>query len=186
MIKLLSENLGTSNLPSLIGSDKQVRWAEDIRKDWTGTAERSLGNSFWNLLKYYTPEKLEKPTAAKRWADKIDDLRRQYLATEALLSVADNAGWWIYHRDDHILTCKGEYMAGDADMIEEGSLESLIKKAVEQATGITGSTGNGIYMNCYPGCEKYIIPAQNFVGWLLQSNTASQDVRCQPLPGLAW
>lgn len=97
------------------------------------------------------------------------------IAEETLLSVADNAVWWIDRRDDSIITDRGGYLPF-GEYTKSKALDADIQKAVEQATGYSGGSGNGVGSNYYPGSEKYARSAQNFAEWLIQSKTALDKV----------
>lgn len=175
MIRML-ESLTEGNLPCIDGgSEKQINWANSIRDGWIHSAELSLASSYMNLIKEYSAEKLAKPMFIKRWVMKLENLQRQYIADETLLSVAKNAVWWIERRNDNILTDRGGYIPYRYNS-KATAIDADMQKAVEQATGYSGSSGNGVGSNYYPGSEKYTRSAQNFAEWLIQSKTALDKV----------
>ncbi len=68
-------------LPDLEGSDKQIKWARDIRLCFFNTAEHELSDNF------YRPRSKEKTDAKIREA-------------EGWLRLMTSSRWWIDHRDD--------------------------------------------------------------------------------------
>jgi len=74
-------------LPELQGSPKQIKWAEDIRRDFVIQSFRSFKEFSAQIKKYY-----KNPVASK----KMEDSFFQYM--EERVS-STSAKWWIDHRE---------------------------------------------------------------------------------------
>ena len=174
------------------GTDKQIRYAEDIREEWISRAETSLATSFMAMLKSFSAERVSKPSGNKNWVKALDDFRRQYLAVETLLSLADNAVWWIERGREtrnKPITMKGYFVPHDmrTGIWEE---DDRIKEGVEKATGVKDGyllvyKGDGLEFNFKPGASGYLNPAYSFAEWLDREGILSASVGYEDLERFA-
>lgn len=78
-------------MKDLKGTEKQVKWAEDIRAKLI----EETNNEIEKFQVRY--EKLPKSISLKKHVDRIPEYREKL---ETILETKDNASWWIDHRDD--------------------------------------------------------------------------------------
>jgi hypothetical protein len=112
-----------SGLPALTGSDKQIAWAETIRKQKLTTLEELI--------------------ESRALTGRID--KDRFSAAVENLKKKASASWWIEHRDEHIdRLMKAEYdatekplPAEDRKIAEEAKVDATIEATVRPEKPIT-------------------------------------------------